>query len=524
MAVTLRWLVGRRHLGLTVVAGADRLDREIGYVITTELADPTPWLGGGEMVLVTGLGLPQSDDDLDAYVARLVDRDVVGIGFGVGVSTDTIPRGLVRAARNRGLPLIAVPLPTPFLAVAKAVSQRAETLRDRAQEATARAQPRLTRAAAVGGRSALLTELAKACDGTAILLDPHGRTVDSRPALPGPDVLGAVGELARRVSFGLAAGTTSTGPAVVHTIRVGERTHGYLALVSPHEPRPTDHVLIGHANSLLALDFEKPRRVDESATRVNGTALGLALGDAADVDGIHRVLAPAADHSGRIRVLVILTEPEGAPALAGHVEQALRSASRPPFVTVRPDGSVVVLLRADDDPTTTAVLLGGLPVGVRRRLRVGLSTPAVPADVAAAAAVARTAAEAARPGAAPTDAAKLAGHSLLSMPATADALTQLGTVYVTPLVAHDAAHGTDLVASLRAYLEGHGQWETAAAMIGVHRHTLRARIDRIRELLDVDLDSARVRAELLLAVLAHRGGTSGATSRRASGPSPTTPL
>ena len=41
MSVSLRWLVSRRHLGLTVLAGDDVLDRDIEYVITTELADPT---------------------------------------------------------------------------------------------------------------------------------------------------------------------------------------------------------------------------------------------------------------------------------------------------------------------------------------------------------------------------------------------------------------------------------------------------------------------------------------------------
>jgi len=36
----------------------------------------------------------------------------------------------------------------------------------------------------------------------------------------------------------------------------------------------------------------------------------------------------------------------------------------------------------------------------------------------------------------------------------------------------------------------------------VHRHTLRSRIVRVQSLLDCDLDVARVRAELLLAIIA----------------------
>ena len=62
-------------------------------------------------------------------------------------------------------------------------------------------------------------------------------------------------------------------------------------------------------------------------------------------------------------------------------------------------------------------------------------------------------------------------------------------------------HGTGLAETLRAFLEHNGHTEATSAALGVHRHTLRARLERIRALLDVDLDDAYVRAELLLGFL-----------------------
>jgi purine catabolism regulator len=56
------------------------------------------------------------------------------------------------------------------------------------------------------------------------------------------------------------------------------------------------------------------------------------------------------------------------------------------------------------------------------------------------------------------------------------------------------------VNSVRVWLSHHGQWEPAAAQLGVHRHTLRKRIRRAGELLDRDLDSPGTRAELWLAL------------------------
>ena len=73
---------------------------------------------------------------------------------------------------------------------------------------------------------------------------------------------------------------------------------------------------------------------------------------------------------------------------------------------------------------------------------------------------------------------------------------RLDRALLEPLRTHDG-----LAEALRAYLENHGQWEGTAAALGVHRHTARARVARAEDLLGVDLRSARVRAELLLALL-----------------------
>ena len=56
--------------------------------------------------------------------------------------------------------------------------------------------------------------------------------------------------------------------------------------------------------------------------------------------------------------------------------------------------------------------------------------------------------------------------------------------------------------SLGSFLNHNGHWEAAAAELGVHRHTLRKRIDRVVELIGRDLDSAHTRSELWIALKA----------------------
>ncbi len=59
------------------------------------------------------------------------------------------------------------------------------------------------------------------------------------------------------------------------------------------------------------------------------------------------------------------------------------------------------------------------------------------------------------------------------------------------------------MAALRAFPGGQRPvGGAAAAALGVHRHTMRKRIEMTEALLGCDLGVARVRAELLLAILA----------------------
>src|SRR3954453_3201056 len=123
MPPTLASLVHHSELKLTVHAGEDRLDVPVRWAHVSELADPVPYMEGGELLLITALKLDAEDPEaMRRYVKRLAGAGVVGLGFAVGVNYDDIPVALVEAARDEGLPLLEVPRRTPFLAISKAVS------------------------------------------------------------------------------------------------------------------------------------------------------------------------------------------------------------------------------------------------------------------------------------------------------------------------------------------------------------------------------------------------------------------
>lgn len=123
-------------------------------------------MDGGELLLVTAVTLHAEDPEaMRRYVRRLVGAGVVGLGFAVGVNYEDIPDALVDAARDEGLPLIAVPRRTPFLAISKAVSAAIAADQYRSVTAGFEAQRELTRAALSEGPTALLSRLAAHVDG-----------------------------------------------------------------------------------------------------------------------------------------------------------------------------------------------------------------------------------------------------------------------------------------------------------------------------------------------------------------------
>ncbi|MEU1129336.1 PucR family transcriptional regulator ligand-binding domain-containing protein, partial [Streptomyces sp. NPDC005900] len=182
MPPTLASLVHHSALKLTVRAGEERLDTPVRWAHASELADPVPYMEGGELLLITALKLDAEDPQaMRRYVKRLAGAGVVGLGFAVGVHYPDIPKALLDAATEANLPLIEVPRRTPFLAISKAVSAAIAEEQYRAVTAGFSAQRELTKQALSDGPEGLLLALAGQVDGWAALYDASGAVVATAP-------------------------------------------------------------------------------------------------------------------------------------------------------------------------------------------------------------------------------------------------------------------------------------------------------------------------------------------------------
>ncbi|MFF4717510.1 PucR family transcriptional regulator ligand-binding domain-containing protein [Streptomyces eurythermus] len=116
----IRDLLRHPELGLEAVEHTGGLNRVIRWVHVTELPNPRACIGEDEPVLTNGLR-PERQDPA-AYTRALAEARAIGLVFGLRAVMPEVPRELVVACRDMGLPLLRLPVEVPFTAVTQAAA------------------------------------------------------------------------------------------------------------------------------------------------------------------------------------------------------------------------------------------------------------------------------------------------------------------------------------------------------------------------------------------------------------------
>ncbi|SEO72413.1 purine catabolism regulatory protein [Actinacidiphila rubida] len=90
-------------------------------------------------------------------------------------------------------------------------------------------------------------------------------------------------------------------------------------------------------------------------------------------------------------------------------------------------------------------------------------------------------------------------------------LSAFADTVLAPLDAQDPAAG--LGETLRVWLETNGAWAETAKLLGVHRHTVQSRIQRIARLTGRRMDRIEDRTDLWLALQARESATAAPGAR-----------
>ena len=472
--LTVGDLAALPDLELPVAAGAEGLENAVSWLHVSELTDPTRWLEGGEFLLTTGLGLGEAPASQRAYVRRLARHGVAGLGFGTGFGFTDVPEAVVGEADKLSFPVLAVPYEVPFVAITKSAFTHLANEQLEQQTRALAVHERLSDAVIRGrGVQVLLGIVCSHLDCSLALVDVDGRVLGERHSR-------------RHASFddALELPVVADGePATLRAAREGRPFEEY------------DRLVLHHGQTALAFELSRRRAVSAAELRLAGDLLEDLEGERLDERETGRRMVAFGLEPARAYAALLAAPRDG---LSG--EQVRREIAeeldrrRVRYLsTARRDRATFLVEAAGEDE---AMALAERIVKAGSQARVGVGRPAQGRALGRSLLEARAALDAG--GGAVSSYRDLGSlELLLSLP---DAALEA----FVDRVLGPAADSERLMDSLAALLDSGCRWSDAAEALGVHRHTLRYRMERLREQTGRHPDDPGERMELWLAVKARQ--------------------
>lgn len=503
--IELGELLHEYHLGLVLIAGAgeETPGLPVQWVHVSELEDPGPFLRPATVLLTTGarFAADGGDETAEAYVGRLLDAGVTALGFAVGLHWDRVPAALVSACDRLRLPLFRVPYDTAFIEIAQtSVRLLDEQVRER--DLWSLESQRAVTGASLhrDGLGAAVREAAARLGRWVCVTDRTGRVVEFAPdaARTAAEAEAVRREARRLVARGVGAARIEAAGTGMRLQSLGRRGRvlGVLAVEDRGRSDTAERALLGLVGALATLQLEHRSGVDEAQAALRSAIVQLLV--AGELE-LARGLAETAAITLPEAPLVVIrcsttetTDPEFLEDLA-----SLGAGSPGLLRAARGEGGEgeIIIAQTRTSPAVRRLLAAyGVPAGVSERgAPEGLAALVEQAERAFAHAWSSEAT-------APVDYAPALHDGVLHLLSGHPAARQRAEGLLEPVRRHDERHGDRIEQSLAVWLAHHGQTSPAAAELGVHRHTLKARVQTAAGLLEADLDSPDTRAELWAAL------------------------
>ncbi len=513
---------GRPH----VVAGAAGLDAPVRWAHVAEVADIAPLLRGGELVLTTGVALPDDGAALARYVADLAGVGVAGIVVElVRHWSDKLPSGLVDAADKHSVPLVTLSRETRFVSVTEAVNGLIVDAQVDELRAAERVHETFTALTVAGAEPAdILREVARLTEHPVVLetlahevlaYDTAG--TDPGELLPGWPSRSRPVQVGERTGFHAGAGWLVTV--------VGARGHDWGRLVVVcGDPPPHRHVVVAErAASALAVHRLVAKDTDSLERQAHRAILTELLANPVPpAELTARASALGVPLTGRLlvgvavrpRITVTTRTAQSTPVLLRELAEATALAARRAKVSalVAADDTLVRALIAVSPEANVDAVLHRLAGDVHEARSSAPAVVAVGTTGAGPAEARRTLVEAAQVAAAAlTENAERVVHrlddvrlrGLLHLLAGDERLTAFAARELGPLLSRDAAQGSRLLQALRHYCEHGGNKSAAATAAHTSRTAYYQQLARIEQVLGVRLEDPESMLSLYVALLAH---------------------
>lgn len=500
-----------------VVAAHGHLHREVRWVHTTELPDIAPLLRGGDLVMTTGIALPDAPSHLSGFAASLARSGAAGLMVELGRRWTEVPPVLAEECDHHDLPLVALRREVRFAAVTQAVGERLVDAQLAELREAHRVHDTFTElSTSEAGPEEILQAAQQLAAAPVVLENSDHRVLDYRA---GPvDIQAFLADWERRSRIVQPDGRTSWDESngwLVTAIGRRERRWGRL-IIGAASPPPQRLVAVAErAAAALAMHRLHDRNRDSRTRRVHHELIVALLADPSGPDVARRVEV-AGLATGSHLVGVAMRPATEHPAMAGPsyvddiVTALLRSAEplTAQIIVAAFQGEVraLVSLPSTTDPIASVdelvervqakvpvVAAAGTPVGplsaADRTLRDAIHVlGALPEQLTSPLGVHRL--------------EDLHVRGLLMLLSEDERLRSFVVRELAPLREADERHRDDLLRTARALVTRSGNKAAAAASLNISRPALYDRIRRLERTLGADLDDAEARTSLHLALLA----------------------
>ena len=303
---------------------------------------------------------------------------------------------------------------------------------------------------------------------------------------------------------------------LISPIISGDRARGYVSVVgTPDNLDMLDMLTTQYGAAACALEMAKAKAISEVKKALRGDFLeGLLAGTLPEAE-IYR-LAGRLDHdtSSRHAIITFSWDGEETPSLRrleSPLHWLISDHCRPAFTHIYSNDHVCVFQSLDDgdsDLSTAFELASKLRSQLLKefpesRLLCGISGPAEelaqwPETYHQAVQAMHLASQLKLDE--PVDFNSIGVYQLLTEMEDLPMAQRYCDQIIGPLVQYDKSHSNNLVQTIDAYFNHHGNISQTAEMLFIHRNTLLYRLDRIQELTGQDLDNANDRLALQLAL------------------------
>ncbi len=512
-----------------VVGGRTGLSREVRWVHVSELGDIAHLLTGGELLLTTGIALDPTPAGLADYVLSLADVQAAGVVLEAGRRFSSVPEAMAEAADRLGLPVILLRRQIRFVRV----TQEAHSFIIDTQLAELQARREIdqifTELAVEGASVKEIMAQAARMAGSPVLL--VGRSHQVLAVDGGPLTSEAVLASWRAAADRVAPGRRDQRPVqamgwVVAPVGARGDSWGLLAMMNTSAAwSDRSRAVLDRAAMALALN----RLADRDRESLELQAQRLFLSEILAGGQPAAALGPRAEalglpQSGRAFVAGCVRPLEPVPKVPGLRGEALGKEIAHLVAAVARQQRIDCLVGVTAPQRVSLVLSipHRLPLDpVLMRLSqamhgtllahgTGDALIAFGSRVAEMGGIRRSLAEAEQVLSALGDPAPkpfyrlpdIRLRGLLHLLRQDQRVESFCERELGPLLAADPDGRGQLLVTLRTYLEAAGNKSHAATRLGVSRPTVYSRLDRVKQLLGVNLDSPESRLSLQVAVLA----------------------